>query len=116
MTNIYDKKTDEALDAILKQASQPTLPQGFEERMLKRLEQPPVRPEVSNVIAFPMRTKPPRANPWLIGVPLAASLLIGISLGSLGFGTSLIGTEDQDIASVATGFEEAELAAEEEQS
>ncbi len=112
MTNIYDQKTDEALDAILKQASKPVLPQGFEARMLKRLEEP----VVSNVIAFPTRTKPVRANPWLIGVPLAASLLIGISLGSLGIGTDFVSTDDQDIASVATGFEEAELAAEEEQS
>jgi hypothetical protein len=33
----------------------------------------------SNVIAFPQRKK---TSPWLIGLPLAASLILGVWLGS----------------------------------
>jgi hypothetical protein len=117
---------DKQLDQLLQQATKPDLPEGFEARMLQRLQQSADAP--SNVIPFPGR-KPvaapqasapefplasAKASPWLIGMPLAASLLIGLSLGLMGYGNQFIETDDLTAAEISTGFEEAELAAEEE--
>jgi hypothetical protein len=74
--------TDAELDAMLKAATQPTLPRGFAERLQAKLEQP----TASNVIAFPQKKTLPVKSPklWLSAIPLAASLAIGIYLGAQG--------------------------------
>jgi hypothetical protein len=107
------KNTSEeaALGRLLAQATRPTLPPGFAERMRDKLDHQPT----AQVIAFPRKAAVggPRANPWLIGAPLAASLLIGISLGALGMG-NLTGTteiSEADEIVIGSGLEEAEDAA-----
>jgi hypothetical protein len=112
---------DKQLDELLQQATKPDLPEGFEARMLQRLQQsaPHSNEASNNVIQFPTRKiatpqASAKANPWLIGMPLAASLLIGMSLGLLGYGNQWIENDDLSVADISTGFEEAELSAEEE--
>jgi hypothetical protein len=112
---------DKQLDQLLREATKPELPDGFEARMLQRLQRSAEVAETpSNVIPFPQRktSAPPqasaKANPWLIGMPFAASLLIGLSLGLMGYGNQWIESDDLSVAEISTGFEEAELAAEEE--
>jgi hypothetical protein len=69
--------TDEDLDRILTLASKPEPSSGFEARVLAR-----IKPQASaEVIAFPQR-KSPRA--WVLGLPLAACLVIGVWLGASG--------------------------------
>jgi hypothetical protein len=111
--NMDDKK----LDQLLQQATKPDLPSGFESRMLERMQQSEGTSD--NVIPFPQRKHAgpqtsTKANPWLIGVPLAASLLIGLSLGLLGYGNQWVDSDDLTVADISTGFEEAEQAAEDE--
>jgi hypothetical protein len=108
---------DKQLDQLLQQATKPDLPVGFEARMLQRMQQ---RAGTSdNVIAFPQRKNAApqtsiKANPWLISMPLAASLLIGLSLGLMGYGNQWVDSDDLAVADISTGFEEAEQAAEDE--
>jgi hypothetical protein len=111
--NMDDKK----LEQLLQRATKPDLPQGFEERMLQRMQQSAATS--GNVIPFPQRkTIAPqasvKANPWLISMPLAASLLIGLSLGFMGYGNQWVDSDDLAVADISTGFEEAEQAAEDE--
>jgi hypothetical protein len=108
---------DKQLDQLLQQATKPDLPHGFEARMLERLQQSEATSD--NVIPFPQRkTVSPqastKANPWLIGAPLAASLLIGLSLGVMGYGNQWVDSDELTVAEISTGFEEAEQAAEDE--
>lgn len=74
--------SDTELDALLKAATQPPLPHGFAERLLVKLEQP----TLNNVIAFPAKKlqAPSSRRVWLSAIPLAASLAIGIYLGTQG--------------------------------
>jgi hypothetical protein len=77
-----DAMTEKELDQLLTHATRPALPEGFAARLRAKLEQAPV----SNVIAFPQR-KPasaPSKRVWISAIPLAASLLIGIYLGTMG--------------------------------
>jgi anti-sigma factor RsiW len=77
MSNMSDKE----LDTLLQQARQPDLPAGFAERLQARLgaEAPP------NVVRFPQRQSKasvPRVW-WLSGLPLAASLVVGLYIGAM---------------------------------
>jgi hypothetical protein len=74
--------TDIELDHLLATTRQPHLPQGFADRLHRKLEQG----AASNVVAFPQRAKQTRAQPrlWLSALPLAASLAIGIYVGAKG--------------------------------
>jgi hypothetical protein len=67
---------DVQLDQLLKFASQPNPSADFELRLMQKI-QTDVRP--SNVVAFPHQRK---SSFWLAGLPLAASLLIGIWFGA----------------------------------
>jgi hypothetical protein len=84
-----EKKSDQALDLLLQRASQPVPPSGADRRLLAAAfgEVAPA----SNVIAF--RRPPPAASSsrarWIVGLPLAASLLLGILLGSSTFDSVL---------------------------
>lgn len=61
------------LDKMLSAASAPKPSAGFEQRLLAKIA------SANNVIAFPKRKT---ASPWLIGLPLAASLVLGVWLGA----------------------------------
>ena len=64
---------DHDLDKILSAASTPKPMLGFEQRLLAKIA------PINNVITFPKRKT---ASPWLIGLPLAASLMLGVWLGA----------------------------------
>jgi hypothetical protein len=61
---------DHELDMLLENASQPKPKKDF---MVGFFEQS------KNVVTFPHRNK---GSPWLVGLPLAASLIVGLWLGS----------------------------------
>jgi hypothetical protein len=65
--------SDLELDQLLAHASQPIAPKNFEQDVLAKLG--------NTVVAFPQKKK---ANLFLIGLPLAASLALGLWLGSAG--------------------------------
>jgi hypothetical protein len=75
MTNDHDDRDERVLKALLAKASRPALPDGIEDRLMRRIGADPA----GNVVAFPSRRKPLAL--WL-GLPLAASLAAGIFLGS----------------------------------
>lgn len=64
---------DRDLDKLLSAASTPKPSAGFEQRLLAKIA------PANNIIAFPRRKT---ASPWLIGLPLAASLVLGVWLGA----------------------------------
>ena len=68
--------SDFELDQLLSYASHPIPAADFQNRLFEKLENF-VLP--SNVIAFPRARK---TSLWLAGVPLAASLMLGLWLGS----------------------------------
>jgi hypothetical protein len=74
---------DEELNKVLAMASTPVPQEAFAQRLLSRLESP-----VSNVIAFPAHRK--KTLPWIIGLPLAASLVLGLWLGNAGIGSTYV--------------------------
>lgn len=68
--------TDHELDQLLQFASNPKLESGFENRILEKLN---LVMEPNNIVAFP---RPSKTSLWLAAVPLAASLVLGIWLGT----------------------------------
>ncbi len=64
---------DRDLDKLLSTASAPKPSVGFEQRLLAKIA------PANNIISFPRRKT---ASPWLIGLPLAASLVLGVWLGA----------------------------------
>ena len=70
---------DQSLDQILGLASGPVLSSGFEGRVMAVLAEQ-VKP-TAQVIAFPRRRSP---SVWLMGLPLAACLMLGVWLGANG--------------------------------
>jgi hypothetical protein len=73
----YDKnQMDEALERLLKRATDPSIPEGAEERLMLTIQS--VRQQ-SNVV--PIRSRP-KMQSWAVGLPLAAALVLGIYLGS----------------------------------
>lgn len=80
--------TDAELDNLLNIASVPKVPFGFEKRLSRRMADE----TISNVVAFPQRTKPAQHKTWRWQMPaaLAASLVLGIWLGTQGTVSSAI--------------------------
>jgi hypothetical protein len=74
-----DEMDDETLDKILGLASKPELSEGFAGRVMAMLPAE-ARPS-AQVIAFPRRKS--KAG-WLMGLPLAACLVLGVWLGASG--------------------------------
>jgi hypothetical protein len=90
---------DHELDKLLNLASTPKPTKGFEQRLLEKIE------AQSNIIVFPKRKT---ASPWLIGLPLAASLAVGIWLGAtntLPTASTLMVSQSTDI-STNSGFDD----------
>ena len=76
MENSDNKQIDAALEKLLRRATDPAIPEGAEARLMAAIQA--VEPQ-SNVVTFRPRSKYQR---WAIGIPLAASLALGIYLGS----------------------------------
>ncbi len=103
MTQNREQLMSEAeLDVLLREATNPTIPLGAEARLMKRLS-----------LSGAVHEVPTKKNAvWLSALPLAASLILGVYLGAYGYGDSVFNTTSSD-NEIATGIEEAELAAEE---
>ena len=76
MENSDNRQMDEALRKLLKRATYPAIPDGAEARLMAAIQ---AVEQQTNVVAFRPRSKYQR---WAIGIPLAASLALGIYLGS----------------------------------
>jgi hypothetical protein len=73
----YDEnQMDAVLAKLLKRATDPSVPEGAEARLMMAIQ---AVQQQSNVVAFQPR---PKMQRWAIGLPLAASLALGIYLGS----------------------------------
>ena len=68
--------TESELDQLLQFASNPQPQSGFENKLLEKLN---TTIEPSNIVAFP---RPRKTALWMTALPLAASLLLGIWLGT----------------------------------
>jgi hypothetical protein len=109
MEDLDNSKMDAALERLLKRASQPAIPEGAQERLMAVIR---ATEQQSNVVQLHRRTT---FNRWAIGLPLAASLLLGIYLGTKDtfdgylpdsvIGSTLAGAADSD---VSTGLDEVE--------
>jgi hypothetical protein len=111
-----NEMTDKDLDQLLQQATKPGLPAGFEQRMRAQIAAPD---KAADIIQFRPRAVviAPRKSSWLVGVPLAASLLLGVVLGAQGTASTMFMDETETAFTsedFTTGFEEAEEAAEED--
>jgi hypothetical protein len=103
MENSENTKMDMAFEKLLQRASQPAIPHDAEGRVMAAIL---AGDKPSNVVQLRPRRS---ANPWAIGLPLAASLLLGIYLGSKDtfdsylpdsvMGSAIAGATDSDISS-----------------
>jgi hypothetical protein len=104
MTRQPDLMTDAELDALLAHASAPPLPLGARERLLARVaaETEP-RSGATNVVPLRRHARPHPRIGWLAGLPLAASLALGIYLGNAGgLDAYLPGTAYEMLAGAST--------------
>lgn len=113
MEKFDSNQMDEALAKLLKRATDPAIPEGAEARLMAAIQA--LEPQ-SNVVTFQPRPRLPR---WVVGVPLAASLALGIYLGSKGtldnyMPDSIIGetVADTSESDPSTGLDDAESLAE----
>jgi hypothetical protein len=103
MENSDQDKMDKALEMLLQRASQPDIPPGTQARLMDVIR---ATPQQSNVVELQPRRQ---LNRWAIALPLAASLLLGIYLGTNDTfdsylpdgvtGSTLAGATDSDISS-----------------
>ncbi len=70
---------DPTLDQILGLASKPVLSPDFENSVMKMIVGE--KRATAEIVAFPTASKP---SGWLVGLPLAACLVLGIWLGASG--------------------------------
>lgn len=78
MEKFESTEMDQALERLLKRAYDPSVPEGAEARLMATIRAAEQR---SNVVPFPPRAGLQR---WAVGLPLAASLALGIYAGSQG--------------------------------
>ena len=78
MEKFDENEMDAALDRLLKRATDPVIPEGAESRLMAAIQ---LAEPKSNVVKFQPR---PRFQRWAVGIPLAASLALGIYLGASG--------------------------------
>ena len=117
MSNDHDSMTDRELDALLAHATVPVLPEGARQRLLDRAGRGGDA-AASNVIPFRRPVSAPVHAPsrlgWLAGLPLAASLALGIYLGAGGTFDGLLPATAYDIIAggstddTITGIEDVE--------
>lgn len=103
MTKSQELMTDQELDGLLAHATAPPLPLGARERLLARMAEEPTAPAMpGNVVAL-RRPVPARSRlGWLAGLPLAASLALGLYLGSGGTFDSYLPAAAYDVLAGAT--------------
>jgi len=88
-----DELDDQSLNQILGLASKPDLNSDFEARVMAKLGG---QAKVSaQVIAFPRRKSP---SAWMLAVPLAACLVLGVWLGASGDFSDLLPTSSTTAA------------------
>jgi len=80
-----DELDDQSLDRILELASTPELSADFASRLMAMLPEQ-LKPS-AQVIAFPRRKAP---GLWVLGLPLAACLMLGIWLGAAGEASEIL--------------------------
>ena len=113
MTKENNLMTDHELDQLLDAVPTPAASSGAKARLLAKAQ------HNMNVVTIKPRS---RANYWLSGLPLAASLTAGLYLGLSGLDQTILPglTEDTLVGTlseeVATGLDEAESFDEESQS
>ena len=95
---INQELSDDDLDRLLVHATLPVPLPGFEERILKALDQ---RQISNNVIAFPT---PRKTRVWLSGIPLAASLVLGVLIGASDTGGNFLPTSATVVAQNFSNF------------
>lgn len=78
MEKFNENQMDKALDRLLKRATHPAIPEGAEARLMAAIQ---LVEQQSNAVKFEPR---PRFQRWAVGLPLAASLALGIYLGANG--------------------------------
>lgn len=78
MEKFDENQMDEALEKLLKRASDPSIPEGAEARLMTAIQ---ATEQHLNVVQFQPR---PRIQRWAVSLPLAASLVLGIYLGARG--------------------------------
>jgi hypothetical protein len=103
MENRDDAEMDKVLGKLLQRATDPAIPPGAEDRLMAAIRAAGQQP---NVVQLRPR---PGTSRWLVGLPLAASLLLGIYLGTRDtldsylpdsvIGSTLAGGTDSDISS-----------------
>jgi len=113
MERFDENQIDAALDRLLKRATDPAIPEGAEARLMAAIR---LAEQQSNVVKLQPR---PRFQRWAVGIPLAASLALGIYLGAKGtldnympdsiVGDTLADTSDSEPTS---GLDDAESYAE----
>jgi hypothetical protein len=113
MEKFDSNQMDVALEKLLKRATDPAIPEGAEGRLIAAIL---AVEQQSNVVTFQPR---PKLQRWAVGLPLAASLALGIYLGSKDtFDTylpdSIMGGTfaDTSESGPSTGLDEAESYAE----
>ena len=113
MEKFDSNQMDAALDKLLKRASDPAIPEGAEARLMAAIR---VAEQQPNVVKFQPR---PRFQRWAVGIPLAASLALGVYLGSgdtfdAYLPDSIVGETAADLSDSApsTGLDDAESYAE----
>lgn len=78
MENPDNTQMEAALERLLKRATAPEVPEGAEARVMAAIRAATPQP---NVVPFPQRSK---FQGWVVGVPLAASLVLGMYFGAQG--------------------------------
>ncbi len=113
MEKFDSDQMDEGLAKLLKRATEPSIPEGAEARLMAAIQ---AIEQQSNVVVFQPR---PRLQHWALGIPLAASLALGIYLGASGaldayFPDSITDGATADLSDPAptTGLDDAESYAE----
>ena len=113
MEKFDSDQMDEGLAKLLKRATEPSIPEGAEARLMAAIQ---AIEQQSNVVVFRPR---PRLQHWAVGIPLAASLALGIYLGASGaldayFPDSISDgtTADNSDSAPTTGLDDAESYAE----
>ena len=78
MEKFDSTEMDQALEKLLKRATDPAIPEGAQARLMAAIR---AAEQHSNVVPFQPRAGLQR---WAVGLPLAASLALGIYVGSQG--------------------------------
>jgi hypothetical protein len=113
MEKFDENQMNAALDRLLKRATDPAIPEGAEARLMAAIQ---TTEQQLNVMKFQPR---PKIQRWAVGLPLAASLALGIYLGSGNtfdayFPDSITSETAADLSdsTLSTGLDDAESYAE----